>query len=194
MRGRTIEYLGDRRTRPMKDRVREAVFNLLGPAVRDTLVLDLFAGTGALALEAISRGAARALAIDRHFPTVRGIQKNAESLQVGNLQAIGGDAFHWLQHFEPPGPERWLAFCCPPYDFYLSRSQEMRGMLDTLLERSPPGSMIVVESDLRFPAGRLPAADQWEVRPYPPAQIAIYHQPFQETPSASPARTPAPGE
>ncbi len=52
-RGRKLEYSGDPRTRPMKDRVREAVFNLLGPDVAGKYVIDLFAGTGALGLEAL---------------------------------------------------------------------------------------------------------------------------------------------
>ncbi len=55
LRGRRINYSGDARTRPMKDRLREAIFNLIGPSIRGKHVLDLFAGTGALALEALSR-------------------------------------------------------------------------------------------------------------------------------------------
>src|SRR5271165_4697735 len=68
-RRRKLEYSGDLRTRPMKDRVREALFNLLGTAVEGKLAIDLFAGTGALALEAISREATRAIFIERHQPT-----------------------------------------------------------------------------------------------------------------------------
>src|SRR6185369_13778531 len=71
LRGRKLQYSGDLRTRPMKDRVREAVFNLLGPGVKGSHAIDLFAGTGALGLEAISRGAAQATLIERHLPTSR---------------------------------------------------------------------------------------------------------------------------
>ena len=70
-RGRKLAYSGDPRTRPMKDRVREALFNLLGRAVEGKTAIDLFAGTGALAFEALSRGAARAVAIELHRPTAR---------------------------------------------------------------------------------------------------------------------------
>ena len=59
LRGRLIAYSGEMCTRPMKQRVREATFNLLGPRVVGTQVIDLFAGTGALAWEALSRGAHR---------------------------------------------------------------------------------------------------------------------------------------
>ena len=70
-RGRKLEYSGDLRTRPMKDRVREALFNLLGNAVEGKIAIDLFAGTGALGLEALSRGASRAVFIERHRPTAQ---------------------------------------------------------------------------------------------------------------------------
>src|SRR4051794_22495694 len=76
-RGRKLKYSGDIRTRPMKDRVREAVFNLLGKQIAGSHAIDLFAGTGALGLEALSRGAARATFIERHFLTAKLIEENA---------------------------------------------------------------------------------------------------------------------
>src|SRR5271154_4383856 len=79
-RGRKLEYSGDPRTRPMKDRVREALFNLLSTAVKGKVAIDLFAGTGALGLEALSRGAARAVFIERHRPTAQTIGRNAAAL------------------------------------------------------------------------------------------------------------------
>ena len=81
-RGKRLAYSGDARTRPMKDRVREATFNLIGPVDATTLAIDLFAGTGALALEALSRGARDAILIERHFPTAKLIRQNAETLGV----------------------------------------------------------------------------------------------------------------
>ncbi len=74
-RGRKLEYSGDLRTRPMKDRVREALFNLLGHAVEGKVAIDLFAGTGALALEALSRGASRAVLVEQHRPTAQTIRQ-----------------------------------------------------------------------------------------------------------------------
>src|SRR6476661_8043397 len=82
MRGRKLKYSGDLRTRPMKDRVREAVFNLLGTQVAGSHAIDLFAGTGALGLEAISRGAAMATFIERHLPTANLIQENASAIGI----------------------------------------------------------------------------------------------------------------
>src|SRR5262245_15225985 len=94
LRGRKLSYSGDLRTRPMKDRVREAVFNLLGTQVEASHAIDLFAGTGALGLEAISRGAARATFIERHLPTAKQIEENALALGIRDRVAVVfGDAF-----------------------------------------------------------------------------------------------------
>ncbi|OYV90832.1 MAG: hypothetical protein B7Z73_05850 [Planctomycetia bacterium 21-64-5] len=81
LRGRRLECTGDPRTRPMKDRVREAVFNLLGD-VSGSTAIDLFAGTGALGFEALSRGAKAAVFFEQHFPTADVIRRNAALLGV----------------------------------------------------------------------------------------------------------------
>ena len=83
-RGRKLRYepfrAGDNRvTRPMKHRVREAIFNLVGTAAEGRHAIDLFAGTGALGLEALSRGAAHATFIEKHVPTARVIEENIKA-------------------------------------------------------------------------------------------------------------------
>jgi 16S rRNA (guanine966-N2)-methyltransferase len=174
LRGRPLAYSGDERTRPMKDRVREAVFNLLGPRVVGTHAIDLFAGTGALGLEAISRGAVRATLIERHLPTAKLIGENAAALGVSEqAQVQFADAFTWGIRNPPPADRAWLVFCSPPFDFYVSRRNEMLQLIERLVAAAPPGSLFVVESDERFDLAQLPRAGQWDVRTYPPAVVAI---------------------
>ena len=183
MRGRLLEYSGDLRTRPMKDRVREAVFNLVGPAVNGARAIDLFAGTGALALEAISRGAASATLIERHHPSSQVIKENARSLRVEeHCEVVFGDAFLWakkrLSNFKsqisnPVCPPHWLVFCSPPYEFYISRLAEMLDLLNGLWSAAPSGSQFVVEADERFDFGLLPEPTLWDVRDYRPARIGV---------------------
>jgi 16S rRNA (guanine(966)-N(2))-methyltransferase RsmD len=172
-RGRLLAYHGDPRTRPMKDRTREAVFNLVGPAVKGMLAVDLFAGTGALGLEALSRGAARAVFIERHVPTLKVLRQNIATLEVQEItEALAADAFHWAkQPCLPPEPP-WLVFCSPPYDFYVDRHDDMLRLIAGLIESAPRGSLIVVESDRRFDTAQLPG-EAWDVRPYPPAVVAL---------------------
>jgi 16S rRNA (guanine966-N2)-methyltransferase len=173
-RGRKLRYSGDERTRPMKDRVREAVFNLLGPEVRGKLAIDLFAGTGALGLEALSRGAARAIFVERHFPTAQIIRQNIAALGVQDTARLAAtDAFAWSERELPAADLPWLVFCSPPYDFYIERETQMLELVDRLLAPAPAQSLLVVESDTRFDPARLPAGGDWDVRRYPPAVIAI---------------------
>src|SRR6185295_2576839 len=81
-RGRRLEYHGDPVVRPMKHRTREAIFNLVSTECTGRHAIDLFAGTGALGLEALSRGAASATFIEKHVPSARIVAANIETLGV----------------------------------------------------------------------------------------------------------------
>ncbi|HUE72476.1 MAG TPA: RsmD family RNA methyltransferase [Pirellulaceae bacterium] len=183
-RGRILAYSGDVRTRPMKDRVREAMFNLLAERIRGKRVIDLFAGTGALAFEALSRGAARATLIERHLPTAKLIEQNARTLGVTDrVEVCFSDAFIWGKRFaagtlpetsEAAAVSQPLAvFCSPPFDFYVSRLEEMLRLLSQLWDLAPAGSVFAVEADERFDFALLPQPATWFVRAYPPAVIGI---------------------
>ena len=174
-RGRKLLYSGDFRTRPMKDRVREALFNRLGHTPTGKLAIDLFAGTGALGLEAISRGAVRALFIEQHVPTARAIRASAATFGAEDLiEVVSADTFFWYRRHPELPTIPWLVFCSPPYDFYVDRADDMLEMLGGLITAAPVDSAFVVESDERFDPGRLPQAEQWDTRAYPPAVVAIY--------------------
>lgn len=177
MRGRPVLYSGDERTRPMKQRVREAIFNLLGATVQGTYVLDLFAGTGALAWEALSRGAVGATLIERHFPTLRLVQRNAVALGVSDrIAACGADTFIWSQRdesFQSLPTHSWIIFCSPPYDFYIERSDQMVDLIRCVTDKAPENSQIVVESDPRFDVDRLPHDLTWDIRTYAPAVVSL---------------------
>jgi 16S rRNA (guanine966-N2)-methyltransferase len=180
-RGRKLDYRGDPQLRPMKDRVREAVFNLLGPAVRGKHAIDLFAGTGALALEAISRGAARATLIEQHVPTAAIVRRNIAALGAESLcRLVTADVFIWWKRQTDLGQGAWLVFSSTPYDFYVDRAEAMLALLEGLVERAPAESLFVVECDARFDLGRLPEPDSWAARSYPPAVVAIYQKPGPE--------------
>lgn len=176
-RGRKLVYSGDNRVRPMKDRVRESVFNLVGPEIKGKYAIDLFTGTGALALEAISRGAKGALMIELHLPTAKNARNNAEFLGYEDkCRIITSDAFYWsktMSELETDLP--WVVFCSPPYDFYVSLHSEMIEMLSRLAETAPTDSMIVIEADERFDFGTLPfGIAPKKRRSYPPAEIGIH--------------------
>jgi 16S rRNA (guanine966-N2)-methyltransferase len=176
-RGRKLLYSGEFRTRPMKDRLREAVFNLIGDDLEGAHAIDLFAGTGALGLEALSRGASRATMIEQHFPTADIIRQNVLALEVqSQSEIVPGNVFIWSKRRPDLGKASWLVFCSPPYDFYVSRLGEMLDLLRELIQAAPIKSIFLVEADERFDFALLPNPKAWDVRSYPPAVIGVYRK------------------
>ena len=103
-RGRRLRYHGDPVVRPMKHRTREAIFNLVTTDAVGRHVIDLFAGTGALGLEALSRGAASATFIEKHVPSARVIEENIRTLDVADRSNLHGD------ECVPVGKARFIEF------------------------------------------------------------------------------------
>ena len=173
-RGSKLSFRGDPRTRPMKDRLREAVFDLLGPEVRGTTAVDLFAGTGALAFEALSRGANRAVFVERHFPTAELIRADLARLGIEDrAEVVASDTFFWARQPGLSDVSRWLVFCSPPYAYYQERRAEMQALLGRLIDRAPAGSIIVAEGDDRLDLDEMPASERWTVRRYGIARLGI---------------------
>jgi 16S rRNA (guanine(966)-N(2))-methyltransferase RsmD len=122
-RGRHIDAPDTILTRPMLDRVREALFGRLGERVEDARVLDLYAGSGSLGLEALSRGARRALFVERGRDALEALSRNIETLELGpRARIVRGDALAPALWAPPAkrGEEAWegrfeLVFMDPPY-------------------------------------------------------------------------------
>ncbi len=178
LRGRTLPFPTDPRTRPMKDRIREALFNLLGPAIQGTHAVDLFAGTGVLGFEALSRGADRATLIERYVPTAKLLRQNSRLLDVEDVcEIVSADAFVWSKRVSELGPEPGVIFCSPPYELYVSRQDDLFQMLKGFQGRLPAGSQIAVEFDEQFSPDLLPAPDAWQVRSYAEVHLAFWRTP-----------------
>ena len=120
-RGRRIRPPSDARVRPTADRVREAWMSIVNPYIVDARVLDLFAGSGALGLEALSRGAASADLVEVSAASVRAIRENADLLGAGDaLRVHRGDAIRFIEKLEAGAFD--LAFADPPYGNGLARA------------------------------------------------------------------------
>ncbi len=158
--GRRLQAPAGRVTRPTSDRVREAVFAMLG-ALEGARVLDLFAGTGALGIEALSRGADSAVFVERDANAVRVLSANIEALGIGPeaAQVRRADALEALRAASARKETYDLVFIDPPYGrarplpSASSSSAERWGpalsaILPALLS---PGARVVVESDRRAP-------------------------------------------
>ena len=128
-----------RDTRPTSDRVREAVFAILG-SVEGTSVLDLFAGSGALGLEALSRGAASAVFVESDPVAVKAIERNVEKLGVHGAEIVRSDAARYIART----PESYdLVFVDPPYEMVESLRMPLAEHLPRVLAE---GGSVVYET------------------------------------------------
>lgn len=128
--------------RPTSDRAREALFSALGP-LTDLVVVDLCAGSGALAFEAISRGAVSALAVERNRRTASVLRENVEALGLKGQVDVRVDGCERVAAGAQPGS--WdLVFLDPPYDDAIAPA-----LLDDLLAAMAPGGRLVVERRAR---------------------------------------------
>jgi 16S rRNA (guanine966-N2)-methyltransferase len=137
LRGRRL-YVPKTGIRPTTGRVREALFSMLG-SVEGADVLDLFCGSGALGIEALSRGAATATLVDTRPDAVR---RNIEALELGDrAEVVGGDAARFLRRAREAGFD--LVLCDPPYRL----ADRLANALDPLIRHVlAPGGRVVVES------------------------------------------------
>lgn len=132
-------------TRPTTDRVREALFSALASRVDldGARVLDLFAGSGALGLEALSRGAASATFVERHGPTLAVARRNALALNVAEAcRFVRADALAWLGR--PPASPFDVVLADPPYAL-----PEIPALPARVQPRLAPGGVVVLEHDAR---------------------------------------------
>jgi 16S rRNA (guanine(966)-N(2))-methyltransferase RsmD len=154
-------------TRPTGDRVREAAFNLIGP-LEDATVLDLFAGSGAMGIEALSRGAERAVFVESHRDACRVIDHNLEKLRLTGAQVVCNDVARFLaadtRTFD-------LIFCDPPYDEYAALEPQLTRYLPRLLVE---GGLLVLETAAKTEPG-LPL-EQRTSRRYGAARITLFNR------------------
>ncbi len=144
-------------TRPTSDRVREALFSVLGPSVQGAQVLDLYAGSGAVGIEALSRGAARAVFVDRAQPAIKAIRTNLDALgidaEVRRMQARTA-----LRTAAERSEAYDLVFLDPPYRRAADLGRELSEALPAVLA---PGARVISESDRREPlALQIPLSDE----------------------------------
>jgi 16S rRNA (guanine966-N2)-methyltransferase len=119
-RGRRLVAPAGRDVRPTLDRVREAWMSIVTPVLPDARVLDLFAGSGALGLEALSRGAASADLVESALPSLKAIGENIAMLSAGDAARVyRADAVKFARGLEAHAYD--VAFCDPPYEMGLSQ-------------------------------------------------------------------------
>jgi 16S rRNA (guanine966-N2)-methyltransferase len=165
--GRALVTPRGGRTRPTSDRVREALFSILGD-LSGARVLDLFAGSGALAIEALSRGAAEATLVDSSPAAITAIRRNVQDLGL-EAEVRHQSVESFIERASKDGRQYDLVFVDPPYRL----ASKLRAIA---VERVlAPGARVVAESDKRAPAELdLALLDE---RRYGDTLIRIFHDP-----------------
>jgi 16S rRNA (guanine(966)-N(2))-methyltransferase RsmD len=168
-RGRRLRAPRGLEVRPTSDRVREALFSILSADVEGRAVLDLFSGTGALAIEALSRGAASAVLVDSSAEAIKTIKSNLMTLEIDNAEVQRMSAQVFLQRAAQRDESFSLVFIDPPYRLVGALSSELSVLLPPVLVE---GAAVVCESDRRSPLELdLPLTDE---RRYGDTVIRIY--------------------
>jgi 16S rRNA (guanine966-N2)-methyltransferase len=166
LRGRKLTVVVHEGMRPTPQMVREALFSILGNAVPGRVFYDVFAGTGVVGLEAVSRGASSARLIEKDTRQAADVQKYAEQFGVSDkVQVLKADAYRWA--------ERWIVskepvnlFLSPPFPDLTERLDDFLALVRLLLEKAPDESVLTIQAEDGFPVERLPDPEAWDVRKY----------------------------
>jgi 16S rRNA (guanine966-N2)-methyltransferase len=170
-RGRRLRAVPGSRTRPTADRVRQSLFDALGQRMDGLAVLDLYAGTGALALEAISRGAERAVLVENNPRACGVIFHNVASLKYdARCRVLCADLPQALQQLR--GERFDLVFSDPPYALRAAQPTLLALRSNDLLT---PGAQVVLETDRREPSPTpAPGLRLSDERRYGDSRLLIY--------------------
>ena len=144
-KGHTIFAPKGLATRPTGDRVRESAFNLIGP-VDGASVLDLFAGSGAMGLEALSRGAERAVFVESDGQAARAIERNLDKLRLSGATIVRRDARTALAAEAAAGRNYDLVLADPPYEDWPELERTLAPYLGSILA---PDGLLLVETAAR---------------------------------------------
>ena len=167
LRGRKLTCVVHEGMRPTPQMVREALFSILGNAVPGRVFYDVFAGTGVVGLEAVSRGATSARFIEKDTRQTADIQKYADQFGIADkVQVLRADVYRWAERWIPPGKEPVNLFLSPPFPDLSDKAEEFLGLVRTLLEKAPDESVLTIQAEEGFPTTRLPDLPAWDLRNY----------------------------
>jgi 16S rRNA (guanine(966)-N(2))-methyltransferase RsmD len=196
LRGRKLTVNVHPNLRPTPDMVREALFSILGNAVPDRPFFDVFAGTGVVGMEAISRGASRVTFVERDFRVAAEIESHLKEFGVADRAVIArADVYRWGERWEAPA-EPVNVFFSPPFADFQRRPADFLALILQVQAKVAAGSVVVVQSEHNAieDADRLFA--DWDVRRYGRNELMIWVSEDKEplTPDPSPLSTGERGE
>lgn len=141
-RGRKLEQPPREITRPTMDRVKEAIFNMIQFDIEGSLVLDLFAGSGSLSIESVSRGAMKSIAVDKSPEAIKIITGNLETIGINNVSVVKADVIEYIQRMK--GTKFDFIFMDPPFALFDIYEKVFNAILESDLLKDQ--SLIILET------------------------------------------------
>lgn len=174
LRGRKITCTVSANLRPTPQMVREALFSILGNAVPDRPFFDIFAGTGVVGLEAISRGASTVTFIERDFRLIGELERHIDEFGVHKQTRIARtDVYRWIERWQAPD-EPVTVFLSPPFRDFEQHLDNLLNVIAQLQKRVHPGSVIVLQAESDAPLEELPVRTEWDERRYGRNHLLIW--------------------
>jgi 16S rRNA (guanine(966)-N(2))-methyltransferase RsmD len=178
LRGRKLDCVVHEDLRPTPQMVREALFSILGNAVPERPFYDIFAGTGANGLEAISRGASEAVFLERDPRLAADIDKHLRKFEVAErCRVLKTDVYRWAERWIPP-TQPLNIFLSPPFADLEERRDGFLEMVSLLMQKVPADSTVTIQGETGFPEDKLPEAANWDVRKYGRNMLFIWVKPL----------------
>jgi 16S rRNA (guanine966-N2)-methyltransferase len=166
LRGRKVVCNHSAELRPTPQMVREAFFSILGNAIPDRVFVDLFAGSGAVGIEALSRDAKQALFIERDLQLAQNLERHLRDFGLARrAKLFRTDAYRWIAAWQAP-PEPVNIFLSPPFVDLQERPEEFLKAVAHLREKVAPESVIVIQGERGSALEDNPALAGWEERHY----------------------------
>jgi 16S rRNA (guanine966-N2)-methyltransferase len=174
-KSRTLRSLKGLKLRPTSDRLRQTLFNILGPTIEGATFVDLYAGTGAVGIEALSRGARHVIFVERHAPAAALVRRNLGSLGIlAGAEVLEMDALRGIEHLEARRVHAQFIFVDPPY----AADEEYENSLQALGESSivaPDARVIVEHSRKREMPDRVGGLELLRLVELGDAALTFYH-------------------
>ncbi|MDB5320377.1 MAG: rRNA ((966)-N(2))-methyltransferase [Phycisphaerales bacterium] len=138
----------DQTTRPITDRVKQSLFDILNPLLDGAIVYDCFAGTGSMGLECLSRGAMRGHFFEADRSALGRLKKNIATLGVADRSTVvPGDLFKFFAHSTPPPEPVSVIFLDPPYRFLREQPERLRTLAEGLATHLSPEGVVIFRHD-----------------------------------------------
>jgi 16S rRNA (guanine966-N2)-methyltransferase len=187
LRGRKVGCVVSEDLRPTPQRVREAFFSIMGNAIPNRVFIDIFAGTGVIGIEALSRGASATYFVERDPQFAKDIEAHLRQFDLTrSTKMFRTDAYRWVAAWHAP-KEPVNVFLSPPFIDLGSKTDDLVNALKILQSKVAEDSLIILQTETGSPLDDLEFLKTWELRRYGRNELLIWQREITPSPAMSAA-------